>query len=240
MKLVLPYGTVSVPSHVEAALDSGQAAEISHPGAPVIEVDCSRCATLRLSDVSHPFTLPPEAQDLAHAESQLTVLEHHLVKLCGVWAKPQARFVANYFSALRGYVGENQAALEARAGQLAGLVEPLHWCFAAPMPLPRAHIGLDEKGNLSNAGHIVRTRVDFAFWSDGGLSVMEIGTGNQTGGRRRALEALADAGVRVDRIDPALDGQALLARLGPGFTAFTDGLDLPESPFHGRGLPVPA
>jgi hypothetical protein len=193
-----------------------------------------------LSDVRHPFTLPPEAQDLAHADSQLTVLEQHLVKLCGVWAKPQTRFVANYFAALREYICENQAAFEARAGQLAGLVEPLHWCFAAPMPLPRAHVGLDEKGNLSNAGSIARTRVDFAFWSDGGLCVTEIGTGHETGARRRALGTLADAGVRVDRIDPALDSHELLSRLGPGFTAFTDGLDLPESPFHGRGLRAPA
>jgi hypothetical protein len=238
--LLLPYGMASVPAHVLAALDSGQGAEISRPGAPLVEIDLRNPAPLRLSDMRHPFTAPPVAQDLAHADTQLVVLEQHLTGLCGVWAKPQARFVAHYFAALRDHVGENEAAFVARTGQLAGLVEPLHWCFAAPMPLPRAHLGLDGAGRLAGRNRTTSVCVDFAFWTGGALSAIEIASGSQTGARRRALEGLSAAGVHVDRIDPALAGSALLARLGPAFSAFTDGLDLPESPFHGRGMPTPA
>lgn len=234
--ITIAYGTEAVPRQVAAAIAEGRA--LSRPGAPVGALPAA--GTVRMSDVRHPFTIPPVAQDLVHAEAQLAFLEGHLLSLCGAWAKPQAAFVAAYFEALREHVARDAEALDRRTGPLAGLVEPLHWCFAAPMPFPRAHPGLTEAGRIASSDAATTVRVDFLFRTSRGLLACIVDDATPLGRRRRELDALEGAGVRVKRPKPGLASPELLDRLGPEFADFTRDVAFPESPFRGRPMQRPA
>lgn len=238
--LVVPYGTERVAESVRRLVRAGRLDALNVPGAPVAVWPRDRRAPLRLSDVVHPFTRPPVTQDLAHAARQFAVLGDHLMRLCGDWAKPRRRFVEHYLAAVRAHVAAREDELMGRCAALAGLVEPEHWCFAAPMPLPRAHLWLGEPAAARGADAVA---VDVAFWTGEAIAACVIEAGTPLGRRRRALERLDAAGVRVERVAPADlagDPAALLERLGAPFTDFTAGLARPASPFRGRGVPDPA
>ncbi len=234
---IVPYGSDRVPPQMDrartsaASLPSDQSSEVGRPCAPIAAIQMSTAQPLRMSQLRHPFALPPMAQDLAHAETQLACLREHLIKICGLWAKPKTTFIEAYFEAVQAHVAQNEAALTKRIGALAGLVEPAHWCFAAPMPLPRAHL------MLSSAAAPVQ--VDMLFRDSSGLVAVSLSQGSRTGRQTRELEALELAGVRVVQLAPLPPSADLLPALGVDFTCFTDGIDLPESPFHGMGLPAP-
>jgi hypothetical protein len=245
-RLLVPYGTERIPAqltHVREAqqgLAAGETAEVGLPGAPVVSLDLGSNVALPMQALRHPFTLPPLAQDLAHGASQLACLRHHLVKICGLWAKSQVAFIEAYFDAIVAHVAERKDALAARIGVLSGLVEPAHWCFSAPMPLPRAHLCLDESGFLSDPGSVRSIKMDVLFRDRRGLLALDLSRGHLTGNRRRDLEALEAAGVRIHRLAGAFPiGPGLLELLGSDFSDFTDDVALPNSPFHGSGLPVP-
>ena len=244
-RLIVPYGTECVPKDltqarvVEETLSFGETGEVGRPGAPVVSLDLVSGETLPMSGLRHPFALPPMAQDLAHGASQLECLRGHLIKLCGLWAKPQVAFIEAYFDAIQSHVDHRKVELTARIGALAGLVEPAHWCFSAPMPLPRAHIFLDKTGHLSDQEPAQYIRVDTLFCVSQGLLAVDLSRGNLMASRRRELAALEAAGVRVLRTPDLPDESDLLTFLGPDFSGFTDGVDLPDSPFHGTGLPAP-
>ena len=234
---VVPYGSDRVPPQMGAAeqaalsLSAGQSCEIGRPGAPIVAIQMRAARPLRMSELRHPFTLPPMAQDLAHGDTQLACLRGHLIKLCGLWAKPKTTFIEAYFEAVQGHIARNEAALTDRIGALAGLVEPSHWCFAAPMPLPRAHLILHAD--------VPPIQVEMLFRDSGGLVAVMLSQGSRTARQTKDLKALEDAGVRIVTLAPLPPSADLLAALGPDFTRFTDGIDLPESPFHGMGIPAP-
>ncbi len=245
LRLMIPYGTDRVPKDLsqaratEQTLLHGEKAEVGRPGAPIVSLNLASSDALPMSALRHPFALPPMAQDLAHGASQLECLRGHLIKLCGLWAKPQVAFIEAYVDAIKTHVETHKAELTARIGALAGLVEPAHWGFSAPMPLPRAHIFLDETGRLSDSEPTQSIRVDMLFCTQSGLLAVDLSRGNISGNRFRELETLERAGIRVLRIPDLPNGNDLLTLLGPDFSDFTDGVDLPDSPFHGTGLLKP-
>jgi hypothetical protein len=235
---IVPYGSDRVPpqrgeaNDTARSLPAGQSCEIGRPGAPIVAIQMTQARPLRMSDLRHPFALPPMAQDLAHAETQLACLRGHLIKLCGLWAKPKTAFIEAYFDAVQAHIAQNEAALTDRIGDLAGLVEPAHWCFAAPMPLPRAHVVLGCDA--------VPIQVEMLFRDSGGLVAVTLSQGSRTARQTQEQEALDAAGVRIVTLAPMPPSADLLAALGDDFTSFTDGIDLPDSPFHGMGIPAPA
>jgi len=243
-QIVLPYGTSGVRPQVRAKMQLGDWTDLERPGAPLVVIEPAQQTILRLHSLQHPFTLPPVAQALAHAASQLSFLEQHLRKLCGDWAKPQQHFIERYIKELRAHVLQNEEDLWKNADGLQGLVEIEHWCFAAPMPLPRAHIYLPAK---ADDGSIVTDDfipVDFAFWTGSKLTAVQLSSGNTpTKSRKEALGKLIDAGVTLCTIDRAiLDDSAapsLLATLGDDFIRFSQGVTLPCSPFRGREIETP-
>lgn len=245
-RLLVPYGTEKIPANLMEAHDahriaqSGVSVEVGRPAAPAVSLELISGDSLPMSALRHPFSLPPIAQDLARAASQLANLKEHLVKLCGLWSKPQVAFVEQYLAAVRKSVEGQKEALTSRIGDLAGLVELEHWCFSAPMPLPRAHLCLNDDGRLIDPTGGRSIRVDFLFRDRGGLLAIDVSRGNLLAGRLRELADLERAGVRVKRMAVLPQTSELLQTLGPDFSEFTGGVELPRSPFRGMGLPAPA
>jgi hypothetical protein len=242
--LVIPYGSQGVRKEVLDHLRAGQSDDLERPGAPVVVVDPSLQLPLRMHDLVHPFTLPPIAQDLAHAQTQLAFLQQHLSRLCGDWARSSQAFIACYFEQLRAVVRENEQALLDRTGALSGLVEIDHWCFAACMPLPRAHLYLPDCGQADDYQPADFIAVDFAFWSGTELIAVVIDNGNTpTGARKKALGRLAANDINLQSIGLGVlhsdQPHALLNALGPAFESFWSDLPIPSSPFRGRGIDRP-
>lgn len=236
---IIAYGSETVPRHIRTAGAGIQADALSRPTAPAVALNPGNGAPLRLFEVRHPFSLPPQAQDLSHADRQLAALETHLVRLCGPFASPAAAFVTAYFAALRDFVAGHAGRLAERTGDLAGLVEPLHWAFAAPMPLPRAHLGLAPDGRFAGSGVDDALRLDILFQDSRGLLAPILRPAALTPGRRRAIDRLEAAGLRTVVLDPLPGGAALLAALGPDFADPTAGVALARSPFRGTPIAAP-
>ena len=163
-KLVIPYGSASIPSDVLRRLNVAEVQDLGRPGAPVAVIDPALGQPLRLHSIMHPFTLPPVAQDLAHAETQLAFLERHLVRLCGEWAKSRRLLISRYFDALRQIVRAHESELNQRAKALIGLVELDHWCFSGLMPLPQAYLPCPRSDATANWQQSDFVSVDAAFW----------------------------------------------------------------------------
>lgn len=236
-KLAIPYGSATPRAAALSAISDGYCDDLDLPGAPVAIIDCGEGRPLRMSCLVHPFTLPPVAQDLAHADTQVAFLKAHISGLCGMWNKPQSMFVAKYFLDVRSVVDELAPDLRVRMGDLAGLVEMGHWCFAAHMIMPRAHIVL---GQQREEDYVT---ADFALWSGNRLTACFVSTDHTLIGiRKRAVEALSAAGAHVCHV-PASEflnpDWSLLDAIGVEAANFLDGVELAESPFHGRGLEAP-
>lgn len=251
--LLIPYGSQSVRADVLDQLRAGRLDDLERPGAPVVVIDTTQQIPLRMHDLVHPFTLPPIAQDLAHAQTQLAFLEQHLSRHCGAYAKSSQIFIASYFADLRAAVRGNEQALIDKMGELFGLLEVDHWCFSACMPLPRAHLyvpenapeGASETGNTNDYQQADFIMVDFAFWSGADLVAVVIDKGNTLiGARKRALDRLVANNIKLKSIGmDALhsdQSQAVLNSLGPAFKTFWSDLSIPRSPFRGRGIDLPA
>jgi hypothetical protein len=243
-ELIVPYGSQSVRSQLLEQLQAGQTDDLERPGAPVVVIDRAQQLPLRMHDLVHPFTLPPIAQDLAHAQTQLAFLEQHLSRHCGEWAKSSQAFVERYFADLRAVVGANEEAILKKAGALSGLVEAEHWCFSALMPLPRAHLYLPETSCTGDYRAADFVMVDFAFWSGSGLVAVLIDNGNTpTGARKKALDRLAANDITLQKIGTKAlrsdQSRALLTALGPAFETFWSDTPLARSPFRGRGVEAP-
>lgn len=236
--LVLSYGSERVPSRFAEDLADDPAGNFARPGAPIVALTPWSGNPLRMSELKHLFALPPRAQDMSHANTQLSCLERHVGQLCGLWNKPLTRFSTAYFNALRHSVNTDGSS-EERAGSLAGLVEPQHWCFAAPMPMPRAHLGIDSDGSLAGSGAQNIIRIDMLFQDSIGLLALELGGGSRTPNRQKDLESLEAAGVRVLALPDLPSTETLLDSLGPDFRHFADGVSLPQSPFRGQGIQAP-
>ncbi len=181
-------------------------------------------APLRLSDGSYPFAEPPDLIRLDTTAARLGFLREHLRSLCDLWSKPSRQFLDLYF----GWIGETLARDPARRELMeagCGLFAPQDWSFAAPRPLPSAH--------LSVGGDAVRA--DFAFWIGGGFVAVEL-PGERRAKRRGELARLGGAGATVIELAPAdlADAAALGARLPPRFHDFWRGVALPRSPFGPR------
>lgn len=239
---VIPYGTGSVSSSQLAAFKEPPLSEANLPGAPVVGIPCGSRAPLRLHDVTHPFARQPVSQDLAHGRDQVAFLEAHLAGLCGVWNKPLKRFIQGYFAAIRQHVQESASELEERLGQVAGLAELEHWVFAAPTPLPRAHIRLTASTESDRPDTGEFHTADVAFWDGAGLMCCFVSGGTMIGKQLRAVNALTESGIRVIRLSATdcNDQHILLDRLGAPFAKFSEGLCLPQSPFGSKGIPYPA
>ena len=242
--LLIPYGSQSVREEVLDQMRAGQNDDLERPGAPVVVIDTTQQNPLRMHDLVHPFTLPPIAQDLAHAQTQLAFLEQHLSRHCGAWAKSSQMFIASYFADLRAAVRENEQALIDKAGELSGLLEVDHWCFSACMPLPRAHLYVPESGHTSDYRQCDFIMVDFAFWSGTELVAVVIDNGNTPiGARKRALDRLVANNIKLQSIGMDVlrskQSQTLLNALGPAFKTFWSDLSIPHSPFRGRGIDLP-
>ena len=240
--LVIPYGSAAPRASALISIQAGDIDDIDIPGAPVAVAKRTSGEPLRLWSLNHPFTRPPVAQDLAHGATQLRFLENHIAGLTEPWSKSQRTLVQKYFADVRAHVAEQAPALAARASDLTGLVEIEHWCFAALMPLPRAHIMLDrDDATDSSAG--VTAMADIAFWTGVQLIACFVDTGNTAiGARKRAIERLAASEAKlifvpaVNQSDPTW---SLLSALGTDASNFLDGVTLPQSPFRGRGLEEP-
>lgn len=237
---MIAYGSGQVREDALEAITAGQMERVDLPGAPFAVIEVTRTEPVRLHSIAHPFTLPPSAADMRHADAQLSFLETHLAKLCGGWWKPGQRFIADYFSALRRKVSEHRDTLADRAGAMAGLIEEEHWAFSAPMPFPRALVRPAGDGPLRAEDF---TAADFAFYTRDGLVAAWIDTGRSImPSAKRARARLLDGGVicRDIRLPPA--GKApekLLEELGADFVHFATSEPLPRTPFRGRPIGNP-
>ncbi len=243
-KLVIPYGSASIRSDVLRRLSLSQMDDLERPAAPVAVVNEKAGQPLRLHSLVYPFTLPPVAQDLAHADTQLDFLERHLLRLCGDRAKIRRHFIGCYFEELRRHVRAHQDIFEQRTEPLAGLVELHHWCFSALLPLPRAYLMWAQPGANSDWQQSDFVSVDAAFWTGRHLIAVTIDDGTTlTGQRERAYDGLRQADVRLINVDKAAlknsHDTSLLAVLGDSFTSCFDGQSLPASPFRGRDIELP-
>ncbi len=247
---VLPYGSAAVRPQVLTALASGQTDDLERPGAPVVVIEASSHEALRLNTIAHPFTRPPIARDLAHADLQLAFLEQHLKSLCGDWARPREMFITLYFAAIRAHVAEHAATLDLKTGNLDGLVERDHWCFSALMPLPRIHLfcpQLSEPPPLNQHRPVLPTdyvTVDVGFWTGRRLYAIILETGGTpTARRRQALARLEQDGITLSFLSISAHAPSaplqLLDQLGAPFQRFWLDCPLPVSPFSGRGIPEP-
>lgn len=230
-KIIVPYGTPALPSiyrHRDGTTEALPAA-----GAPCAIIEPARHGTLRMADVAPLFNPAPTAQDLAHAEAQLAFLESHVLVLCGDWNRNAVRFVTAYFEAIRRHLDRNADRVAELSDGLVGLVEPLHYAFSAPMPLPRAYLP-DE------AGQPMTEAAEIAFWCDGRFHVCRLGGSSLRKSEREHLERLRNLNVAVIELSgEALDPAGLLDRLGPSFSGFLDRVRLPASPFRPRPLGRP-
>ncbi len=243
-KLVIPYGSASIRSDVLKRLSLSDVEDLGRPGTPVAAIDPNEDQPLRLNSILHPFTLPPIAQDLAHADSQLNFLEKHLVQLCGEWAKPRRLLISRYFEAVRGQVRANERHLDQRIEALSGLVELDHWCFSALMPLPRAYLLCAQPDAAAGLQPSEFVSVDVAFWTGHDLIAVVIDDGTtRTGQRKRGFERLRESGARLINLDKAelntSGGSGLLHSLGDRIANFLTGQSLPASPFRGRDIDPP-
>ncbi|WP_127143825.1 hypothetical protein [Pelagibacterium montanilacus] len=238
---LIAYGRDRVREDALVAITEGRAADIDLPGAPLAAVPADRRAPVRLHALAHPFTLPPAATDMRHADQQLDFLAGHLRRLCGSFWKPGLAFFDAYFDAIRAQITRDQDLLAARCSDIAGLIEPAHWAFCAPMPFPRARIRPAAPGPLSADDFIP---ADLAFHTSSGLLALWVDSGNSVlPAQRRARERLSEAGVRCRGLPASAlrsEGRQLLALLGPDFSDFTSTCPLPRSPFAPRPLPRPA
>ena len=121
-------------------------------------------------------------------------------------------------------------------GDLSGLVEMGHWCCAAHMILPRAHIVLGTRSE----GYVT---ADFALWSGSQLTACFVSTGQTLiGVRKQAIETLGASETNVCHVpfsELSNPGWSLLGAIGEETAGFLNGVELAESPFHGRGLEDP-
>ncbi|MGI9522782.1 MAG: hypothetical protein ACR2PG_14165 [Hyphomicrobiaceae bacterium] len=237
-RMAIPYGSTAPRAAALAAIARGDCAGIDLPAAPVAVIDCGPKAPLRLADLVHPFTLPPSAQDLSHADKQAEILKSHILSLCAMWNRPQRAFVVKYFADVCANVDARATELRARMGDLTGLVELRHWCFAAHMIMPRAHIVLQPSGSPSKY-----VSADFALWSGSELVTCFVATESSVfGTRKRAIDTLVAAGVDVRHVDAGQlhnPNWSLLDAISPTTANFLDGVELADSPFRGRGLEAP-
>jgi len=194
------------------------------PGEPAVRVRAG--AMLRLSDGPYPFPEPPDLVRIVTTADRLALLNEHLQSLCSVWDRPAQAFLDAYFRWIDRTIAANAEALAAVSARTGGLFAPADWSFAAPRPLPQAHLCPD-------AGPPVRA--DFAFWLGDGLLAIELRGAGTRRQRQEELARLAAAGIAVLALDAVAlqrDGAALLASvLPPPFQRFFAGLLLPASPF---------
>lgn len=236
-----------VSATLATAIQTSNSQSLSRPGSPVVSVDITVRTPLKLHNVVHPFTRPPLAGDLAHAQSQLAFLEDHLGGLCGLRERPQRQFIAHYFAAIRHHVRAHSQELNDKTGPLAGLSELHHWCFSALMPMPRAYLRLPAESEDPEISLQDFVRVDFAFWDGQDVIVAIIDTGNTlTPSQRRARTRLEQSGIQMRTMSaknlPQIESDQLLNNLGPGFTRFWHDDPFPLSPFGGSSIadPIPA
>lgn len=187
---------------------------------------------LRLADGPYPFPEPPDLFRLARSEERLAFLCDHLQSLCGLWDKPARLFLAVYFAGITAAIAAAAREIDALAAATGGLFSPSDWSFAAPRPLPQAHLPADAAGTV---------RADFAFWTGTQFIAIELlGSATPRRQRRAELARLAAAGVAVIALPAASlphDGPALLARhLPPLFRRFWEGVRWPGSPFAPAAL----
>lgn len=243
-RIAIPYGTLSVRPELLTQVQKGQSDDLERPGAPVAVIEPALRQTLRMYSLQHPFALPPQAQELAHAYSQLAFLTQHLAKLCGNWAKPQVQFIDRYVQELRMLVSDNASHLNKKTQGLDGLVEMEHWCFAAPMPLPRAHLfvsSFDANKPIHPHDFVL---MDFAFWNGTKIIGVQISNGSTLiGSRKKALKRLVDFGVCIRFVNSTSlqdsKNLTLLQTLGDEFLNFWNDINFPHSPFRGRGIEAP-
>lgn len=242
--IVIPYGSASIRADVLARLASGRTCDLEKPGAPVAVITGAKCSEpLRLSSLLHPFTRPPMAQDLAHASTQLSFLEQHVLALCDPWAKPARRFVQRYFEGLRALVTAEQDTLSSKTEGLSGLIEPEHWCLSGLMPLARAHLYCPVADSFRLVTAESFSLVDFAFWTGDELVAVALVSGTLLPGRRRALDRIGADNARLSIIEANTiehnDGLKLLETLGQPFLDAVRKAGFPASPFRGRGIAYP-
>lgn len=244
----LPYATRSLSATQARALRQpdgpGRAEGLNLPGAPVVLRGPAQMAppfaTLRICDLRPAFRRPPQAQDLAQAEAQFAYLQAAMVAIAGPHDRPLRHLIETYFAALRARVALDQSALKARTGDLAGLVQPLHWAFLAPLPLPLAHPAPADAGG---AGEQALPCIDLAFCTQAGLVALFADRGSLTPGARRARAALGAQGVVVHEVTAAT-AQTVIDQhiLGPdpfGLRPGSGAPALPASPFGGQPIGAP-
>jgi hypothetical protein len=217
--LIIPYGVSAEP------LD----------GAPVVAIDRSLRASLRLNAGPYPFAEPPDLVRMIEVGDRLDFLRDHIRSLCGVWDKLPRLFVDAYFRHIAGCIAENRPALADASQALGGLFDPRDWSYSAPRPLPQAHLPAPAPEDPQG-----RVRVDFAFWTGEALVAIDIlGSASRTRARREALERLRPHAtiLEIAGSDLQRQGEALLARvLPPPFSRFWQEEALPSSPFGPAAL----
>lgn len=240
----LPYGARGLGRGLLHALTQGRLAEMNLPGAPVLLRPEAASRAVAMADLRPAFRRPPQAQDLSNAEAQLTYFQTALADMAGAHDLPLRGLIGAYFDHVRARIAQQAAQLAARSGALAGLVQPMHWAFLAPMPLPLAHPS-PASANLATAvGDTVPQIetvpcIDLAFCTDAGLIALFAPRGTPTPRSRRARAALVERGVTLHECTQGEDLGAVLTSIDPIFADFTASADLPRSPFGGPPIPAP-
>ena len=216
-QLILPYGCARWrEGWISQGCDGRMRCAVPH-----VVVERSVGAPLRLQDGQYAIPEPLRGT----VEEELRQVEDDAISHADPWSKPQAAFLRRYFAHIRGKIEEDAEALTARLGTLHTLLDYRAFVFAAPRPLPRAHLAA-EGGMI---------RCDCAFWTGGSALVIEIEGRTAPDPRRDGeLDRLRAAGATVIRCAPDAEIGAL--GLPPLFERFTNGISIPSGPFKARGI----
>ncbi len=182
---------------------------------PCIYIDKSkkRPAVLRDFAKVFPERLPKELDP----PDALTFMQDYLKNTCQLQTPDERRFLDLYFGFLRKrwFVPLERLAMHVRLRRLsdtAELPKPLNhqaWVFDAALPLPQAHLYLDDplRKQLDDLNAFSSVpgdmfKVDFAFWSGSRLVAVEVDGGSHIGSEShvRKDRMLQRAGVEVVHI----------------------------------------
>ena len=162
---------------------------------PCVYIDMEQRRPLRLAAFRKcfPDEFPSTDPKLNDPESTIAYIRDHLKTHCEVQTDAERRFLDHYFEHIV------TAAREPTGGRLS---KPA-FLFAAPLPLPQAHLYLQNPfDDIFTFVPSKMVKVDFAFWTGNEIVAVEIDGGSHLGSENHVTKdrALLRAGVHLVHI----------------------------------------
>jgi hypothetical protein len=234
--LLVPYGTDTLsPQPIEVRLFGDGKVGLDAPF-PCAAVNTATGLPLRLNSeaLSRSAGAP---QDVA----PLSLIKDHLKSFCRTWDKLSLTFLDCYFEHISDMLKFHQSAIAAKLAPFLGLYSAEDWAFAAPKPLPRAHLYAPHRTGSAHWSIDDFVQADFAFWLGDRLvavlSEPEVLTPVRARERLVRLEQAAVSVVRFTAESLATDRTNLFIQIVDDFGALLESAGpVPISPFRPEGL----